>query len=195
MSNQEQAKDEGYQPQATFSSTLSPTTGLDDPVTFAFSRLCYNTWFEGRCWTDVFKLLIDSYRLRVATQRDLDGKSRRVPKKEKREVADGLRKFLRLAEAVPELLPQEWNWVLAARCKVLARHGDGITNWYSLDYLPNEDEIAERYQDSFFPGQLQIFAKLVYGTDVGDQDAEILWGIMRLGEDMAKGNDDDIPTI
>ncbi|PNY27807.1 Uncharacterized protein TCAP_02267 [Tolypocladium capitatum] len=194
MSTPVQTKDEGHRPNPTVPVMLSPMTGLDDPVTFAFHRLTYNTWFEGRCWTDVFKLIIESYRLRVATQRDLDGKPRHVPNDEKRAVADGLRKFLHLAEEVPELLPKEWNWVHAARCKVLAGDED-IKNWYSLEYLPNEDEIAEWYQDNFFPAQLQIFAKLVYGTDVADQDAEILWGMMLVGEEMAKGEGDEIPTV
>ncbi|KND90042.1 hypothetical protein TOPH_05350 [Tolypocladium ophioglossoides CBS 100239] len=195
MSTPEQIKDEDHRHKATVPVMLSPKTGLDDPVTFAFTRLTYNTWFEGRRWTDVFKLLIDSYRLRLATQRDLDGKPRRVPDEERREVANGLRRFLHLAEEVPGLLPQEWNWVHATRCKLLAGCDEDITNWYSLEYLPNEDEITEWYEDDFFSVQLQIFAKLVYGTDVAGQDAEILWGIMLVGEKMARGKDDEIPTV
>ncbi|POR38511.1 Uncharacterized protein TPAR_01298 [Tolypocladium paradoxum] len=195
MSTQEQTMDENHQPNATAPLARSPRVGLDNPVTFAFTRLTYNTWFEGRCWTDVFKLLIDAYRLRLAAQRDLDGKPRRVPDEEKREVADGLRKFLDLAEEVPGLLPLGWNWVHAARCRILAGRNDDITNWYSLEYLPNEDEMVEWYEDLFFPLQLQIFAKLVYGTDVPRQNAKILWRIMLQSEGLLQSRHYEIPTV
>ena len=149
MSTQEQINDEDCQPKAILPSIFSPTTGLDSAVTFAFTRMCYNTWFEGRCWRDVYKLLLDAFRLRLVTQRDLVGKSRRILEEEKSEIVDGLRNFIHLAEAVHELLPQDWNWVHAILCEGLACYHD-TAEWYSLEYLPNEDEIAERYQDGLF---------------------------------------------
>ncbi len=85
---------------------LSPTKGLELPIPMPFTRLDEGTWLHNRPETDVYKLLVDAYRLRVEDTHIFKGEAMEDSvyagcKSGRR----SFRKFLRKAATIPGLLP------------------------------------------------------------------------------------------
>ncbi|KAL6792407.1 hypothetical protein GGI42DRAFT_335114 [Trichoderma sp. SZMC 28013] len=140
---------------------LSPTKGLEQPISMPFTRLDEGTWLHNRPETDVFKLLIDAYRLRVE-----DTYVFRAELMEDSIYAGcktgqrGFRKFLRKAATIPGLLPPWWTKEKSAACE---QFGMNPSQWHNLRWAVEKTDIMEHYGDRLFPMQLRMLAEAVYG--------------------------------
>ncbi|ODA78632.1 hypothetical protein RJ55_06014 [Drechmeria coniospora] len=140
---------------------LSPRQGLEQGIPFPYAALDSRTWLHNRPKMDVYRLLIDAYRLRIEDMRNLGGKA--DADSIYGGAADGLqgfRRFLGRVQCRADLLPRWWNESKKRDCEAL-----GLTSaqWYHLDKAVTEDDMVQRYGEYQFPIQLRLFAESVYG--------------------------------
>lgn len=126
-----------------------------------FHRLNDKTWLHDRPETDVFKLLIDTYRLRLTdnyTFGDGGGASGET----------GFEQFLGQAEARDGLLPSWWSPEKQAACINLGKQG----GWSDLSKKVDKSGIVERYGQPTAPMQLRLLGEKVIGTGPGGQKGD-----------------------
>jgi splicing suppressor protein 51 len=155
---------------------LSPPKGLDKPIAMPFTRLENGTWLYDRPPTDVYRLLLEAYRLRMednyTMEGDVDadslygGAPSGLP---------GFRRFLRLAGSRPGLLPPWWNAESQRECE---RFGMDETQFQDLRCAVEKSDIIEHYGDARFPMQLRMFAEAVYRRGPGGQSGAAMRGLM-----------------
>lgn len=150
------------------STALSPPKGLDQPIVKPFTRLDSGTWMHDRPEPDVYRLLIDAYRMRIEDEFTLDNEA--VPDTLYGGAPNnfvGFQTFLsKIEEEHRPLLPAWWNAVKRVDCLEFGRAG-GPDGWYSLGSAVTKDDIAQHYGDPRFPGQLRMFTEAVYGSTPG----------------------------
>ncbi|KAJ5794180.1 hypothetical protein N7457_000779 [Penicillium paradoxum] len=136
-----------------------------------FYQLEAGKWLCDRPEEDVYKLLIDAYRLRLDDDYKFGG------------IADrdsiygganhgkmGFTRFLRLIEQKRGLLPDWWSPSKATEC---VRYGSSVDPsfnlrwWSDLANAITKSDVAEHYEDLFMPIQLRLFAEEVYGRGAG----------------------------
>ncbi|KAI5925405.1 hypothetical protein F4810DRAFT_708791 [Camillea tinctor] len=122
--------------------------GLDQTVARPFSRLDNGTWLHDRPEIDVYRLLIDAYRLRVADDGSGDSDASR-----------GFQKFLELV-ASRKLLPPWWTSEKEEACKALSTDP---SQWQNLSRTIQKSDVIEHYGDPQFPMQLRMFAEAAIG--------------------------------
>ncbi|KPM35422.1 hypothetical protein AK830_g11166 [Neonectria ditissima] len=146
----------------------SPPKGLDKPVSQPFTRLDNNTWLHDRSETDVYRLLIDSYRLRVEDDYSFDGDAPRdsiyggSPNGLK-----GFNRYLNTAQSRKGLLPDWWDQKKRSACLAL---GMDSSQWQDLRCAVEKSDIIEHYGDAQFPMQLRMFAEAVLRRGPGGVD-------------------------
>ncbi|KAJ5368988.1 uncharacterized protein N7496_008748 [Penicillium cataractarum] len=127
-----------------------------------FDKLFAGTWLHDRPEKDVYKLLIDTYRMRVEDnycfKGDIDMDS--IYGEATDDGESGFRRFLRLVEMQRELLPSWWSPVKANECVAL---GLSRSEWSCLAYAVEKSDIIEHY-GHFMHKQLRMFGEQVYGT-------------------------------
>lgn len=155
---------------------LSPLKGLDQGIPQPFARLNKGTWLHGRSETDVYRVLIDAYRLHAADTFRIDGLAEpgslyagtvnALP---------GLRRFLERAAETDGLLPDWWDETKKKACERL-----GVTpaQWYDLKRRAEKRHIANYYEDDQFPAQLRLFAEAIYGTSPGNMCTSMARGML-----------------
>ncbi|KAL2760012.1 hypothetical protein ACRALDRAFT_1060033 [Sodiomyces alcalophilus JCM 7366] len=148
----------------------SPPKGLDAPVAKPFTRLENGTWLHDRSEKDVYRLLIDAYRLRMEDNYNHEG-----------EADDdsiyggaphglvGFRRFLDLVAERDKLLPPWWDADKRKACEEMGMDRGG-GNFYNLAAAVEKGEIIDRYGDQRFPMQLRMFAEAVYLSGPGGAD-------------------------
>lgn len=142
-----------------------PSASIDKP----FHRLDSRTWLHDRPEKDVYELLIDTYRLRMEDNYKLEGNVdadcvyNGAP-----DGQQGFRRFLRLAEKRPGLLPSWWSQEKAAACVTVGRNG----GWSSLSSMVEKGDVIEHYGDPNMPMQLRMFGEQVYGRGPGGQSGD-----------------------
>ncbi|KAL7946592.1 hypothetical protein V8C42DRAFT_321153 [Trichoderma barbatum] len=140
---------------------LSPTKGLEQPIAMPFHRLNEGTWLHNRPEADVYKLLVDAYRLRVEDTYVFKGELMEDSIHAGRKSGiHGFRKFLKCAATVPGLLPPWWNKEKRKACEKL---GMDESQWANLRFATQKSDIMEHYGDRLFPMQLRMLAEAVYG--------------------------------
>lgn len=161
----------------------SPSKGLDEPILMPFTRLDNNTWLHGRPEKDVYRLLIDSYRLLVDDRYKFDGE---VDEDSLYGGAssglNGLRKFLIKTASRPGLLPAWWNADKQKECEAL---GMDSSQWQDLRCKIEKSDVIEHYDDSRFPMQLRMFAESVYGRGPGGANGTTMRKILASTEQEA----------
>jgi len=147
---------------------LSPSRGLDQPITKPFTRLDNGTWLHNRPEKDVYRLLIDAYRLRVEDNYKLEGD---VDANSLYGGAPngltGLKCFLRLAGSRRGLLPPWWNAEKQRECEDF---GMDSSQFQDLRCAVEKSDIIEHYGDPRFPMQLRMLAEAVYRCGPGGQN-------------------------
>lgn len=147
---------------------LSPPKGLDQPISQPFTRLDNGTWLHDRPEKDVYRLLIDAYRLRVEDNYNLEGD---VDAGSLYDGApnglSGLKRFLQLVGSRRGLLPPWWNAEKQRECENL---GMDSSQFQDLRCAVEKSDIIEHYGDQRFPMQLRMFAEAVYRRGPGGQD-------------------------
>lgn len=144
---------------------LSPPKGLESGVRDPFTRLDKGTWLHDRPEKDVFRLLIDAYRLRVEDTYNMDGEVEADSIYDgKSDGLQGFKRFLGRVAARAGMLPPWWNDDKQANCEVL-----GMTRgqWHGLGCAITKGDIIDYYDDLRFPMQLRMFAEAAYGRGPG----------------------------
>ncbi|KAF2119637.1 hypothetical protein BDV96DRAFT_486694 [Lophiotrema nucula] len=135
--------------------------GLDNHVTKPFTALDNGSYLHNRSETDVYKLLIDCFRMRQADDFKFEGK--RDPNSVYSGAADsleGFRKFIRLAKSRNNVLPLWWNDDKQKACEEF-----GMGNyWSSLKRETTKEEVQAQYGDERMPMQFRMLGEFVYGT-------------------------------
>ncbi|KND92497.1 hypothetical protein TOPH_02756 [Tolypocladium ophioglossoides CBS 100239] len=147
-------------PPPVVSPNLSPLRGLDKPIDNPFMHLDRGTWLHYRSDRDVYRLLIDAYRLNIEDDYEIHGI---IYAKSLYGGAssglNGFRHFLELAASRPGLLPSWWSKTKKKTCE---RLGMNNSQWHDLRCAVEKSDIVEHYGDRLFPMQLRMFAKAVY---------------------------------
>ncbi|AEO59523.1 hypothetical protein MYCTH_16152, partial [Thermothelomyces thermophilus ATCC 42464] len=144
---------------------LSPPKSLDQHIAKPFTRLDNGTWLHDRPEKDVYRLLIDAYRLRVEDNYKLEGENVDLYAGEPSGL-NGLKRFIRLAGSRPGLLPPWWNAEKQRKCEAF---GMDSSNFQDLRCAVEKSDIIDHYGDPRFPMQLRMFAEAVYGRGPGGQ--------------------------
>jgi splicing suppressor protein 51 len=145
------------------SALLSPPKGLDSPITCPFTRLDRGTWLHDRPETDVYRLLIDAYRMRCEDDYAFGGGADEDSIYSG--AADGLagfRRFLARTAGRPGLLPPWWSPAKQKECEHLGMQR-GDDNWHDLSCAIEKKDVIEHYGEPRFPMQLRMFAEFVCG--------------------------------
>lgn len=152
-------------------SQLSPPKGLDQPIAKPFTRLDNGTYLHNRPEKDVYRILIDAYRMRVEDNFVMEGDTPddsiygEAPNGLK-----GLGRFIQLAGSRPGLLPSWWNADKQRDCESF-----GMSPVFqNLCGAVEKSDIIEHYGDPRFPMQLRMFAEAVYGRGPGGQDGTMM---------------------
>jgi len=149
-------------------SSASPLKGLEKALDKPFTRLDSGTWLHDRPENDVYRLLIDTYRMRMEDNYVFDQEN--TPGSVYTGAPDGLvgfQRFLQLAAAQSGLLPVWWNSEKQAACEQLGMDSD---EWCSLRCCVEKQDVVKHYGDPLFPMQLRMFGEKVYQRGPGGQD-------------------------
>ena len=147
---------------------LSPPRGLDQPIAEPFTRLDNGTWLHDRPEKDVYRLLVDTYRLRVEDNYNLEGAADAdslyggAPNGLK-----GFKHFLRLTGSRRGLLPPWWNGEKQSECEGF---GMDTSQFQDLRCAVEKSDVIEHYGDPRFPMQLRMLAEAVYRRGPGGHD-------------------------
>ncbi len=153
--------------------------GLTALVEKPFTKLSTKTWLYSRPEKDVYKLLIDTFRLRQQDNFTFEGHAddNSIYSGASNSVA-GFQRFLSLAASRPGLLPPWWSSSKAEECKQLGLEG----GWTSLTKMTEKGDVIEHYGDSKMPMQMRMFGEQVYGTGPGGQPGEAMMKMMMMSE-------------
>ena len=154
--------------------------GLSAAIDKPFHRLDNNTWLHDRPETDVFKLLIDAYRLRIDDENKYgEGLHRDGSYSGTQEDGTAFRKFLNKAHSKPGLLPSWWSPTTVDECITVSLPAG---QWSSLTTKVGKGDIIEHYGDGEMPIQLRMLAEEVYGSGVGGANGKEIRKIMMMRE-------------
>ncbi|KAJ5482196.1 hypothetical protein N7475_001008 [Penicillium sp. IBT 31633x] len=144
---------------------------LQVDITKPFHQLDAKKWLHGRPAEDVYKFLIDVYRMRIEDEYKhggtVDNDSIYAGAKNGKM---GFTRFLRLVEQKHGLLPDWWSPSKATDC---VRYGVSVNpsseyrSWSDLSYKLEKPHVTEHYRNPFMPMQLRLFAEQVYGSGPG----------------------------
>jgi mitochondrial splicing suppressor protein 51 len=137
-----------------------------------FQALQTRTWLLTRPRTDVYKLLIDTFRVRLEDNFKVNdeievGSIYHNENKDSREAFSGF-----LAMAGQEKLLPEWllaDWILR-EAVVFGLHDVMVSKeWGGLKTKVTDQDIVEWYKEESMPLQMRVFAQQVYGDDPSGQ--------------------------
>lgn len=134
---------------------------LEKHVPNPFTRLDQGKYLHDRPEKDVFKLLIDSFRMRQADDFNFEFKT--APQSIYTGATSSTKPFLQyLAKAATRasLLPPWWIDDKAQECVAFGNSGA----WSDLRKEVTKDEVMQHYGDAKAPMQLRMLAEAIYGT-------------------------------
>ncbi|KAH0364697.1 SET domain-containing protein, partial [Aureobasidium melanogenum] len=146
----------------------APTTNtknLSKTVEKPFHKLQARTWLHDRPDSDVYKLLIDCFRLRqedeYSFKGDVDYDS--IYAGGPHSKAPFLR-FLNQAEAAKDVLPPWWSSKNTKACVAFGMER-GSEDWSSLACCIEKHDIQDHYGSQDMPMQLRMLADQIYGSN------------------------------
>ncbi|KAJ4329338.1 hypothetical protein N0V84_000233 [Fusarium piperis] len=148
---------------------LPPLKGLDQPIPDPFTRLDNGTYLHNRPEKDVYRLLLDTYRLRIEDmyklEGEVDGDSVYAGHEDS---LQGFRRFMRkITRSKKALLPSWWTPDKQRECEVFGMDED---QWQNLRCGVEKADIIEHYGDHQFPMQLRMLGESIYGNAPGGSD-------------------------
>jgi mitochondrial splicing suppressor protein 51 len=152
-------------PSNSSSRSASPSTkNLKGGNENGFHRLETRTWLHDRPETDVYKLLIDTYRLRQEDDCKFTGVNfaDSIYSGEVSFPASHFRKFLKKAKTRPDLLPSWWNAEKENECIEFGRGKEDT--WANLAAIVEKADIIEHYGNPLMPMQLRMLGEQIYGA-------------------------------
>ncbi|KAG5664330.1 hypothetical protein KAF25_008064 [Fusarium avenaceum] len=156
--------------------SVSPPRGLDSGVPDPFTQLDRGTYLHNRTEKDVYRLLIDAYRLRADDMYNLEGEADQ----------DGLyggaadgrgafKRFLIKVSAQRGLLPSWWTPEKQKECEDF---GMDAAQWQNLRNRTSKQEVIDHYGDPRFPMQLRMLGEAVCGRAPGGGDGTAMRRMM-----------------
>lgn len=138
--------------------TSASSKVLDSTVSKPFHKLQARRWLHERCKKDVYKLLVDSWRVRKLDEYTQLG----ITELTDENVTYGMAPFEGfLSEAATKaLLPTWWT---SATTKECISYGTKASNWGNLGTWVGEGHIEEHYNSNQVVLQMKIFAHQVLG--------------------------------
>ncbi|KAE8336067.1 hypothetical protein BDV24DRAFT_178855 [Aspergillus arachidicola] len=147
--------------------THKKTCGKNTDETFANTTSTNHSRPQNLEEKGVYKLLIDTYRMRMEDQYTIEGEVDEDSIYSGRpDSRDGFRRFLRLVEKKRGLLPPWWS---PEKAKACVAYGLNKDNWSSLDCCAEKGDFIEHYGDPTFPMQMRMFGEQIYGRGPGGQ--------------------------
>lgn len=183
----------GVTPEKADASTkMSPPKGVDRGIIKPFTHLDNHTWLHDRSEQDVYRLLIDSYRLNVEDRYIFDNQVE--PDSLRAGKTDGLvgfRRYLDRVQAVRKgaLLPSWWSADKRKACETL---GMDAAQWSSLRRATTKADIIDQYGDDKFPMQLRMFTEFVTGHSIGGTPGTAMRQAMMMMEGEGPQPNDDV---
>lgn len=152
-----------------------PPKGLTAAIDKPFHQLNDETWLHNRPEQDVYKLLIDCYRLRMEDDYTFEGEADTDSiYGGASDGGRGFQRFLTLAKSKGGLLPSWWSEEKTSECIQLGMRNTG---WSSLATPVEKSDIVEHYGDPVMPMQMRMFGEQVYGRGPGGQSGA---GMMKM---------------
>ncbi|KAI0871291.1 hypothetical protein GGS24DRAFT_503910 [Hypoxylon argillaceum] len=155
-----------------------PDPALLKDIVMPFQRLLRGDYLQGRPDTDVYKLLIDAYRLRMHYKYNHEhstygGVGHGI---------QGFRHFLGRAQAIPHMLPSWWSDKKQAECEELGCQ----EGWSSLAETIDDVAVCHHYNgtqkdaqnNTHIEIQLLFLAEDIYGTGIGNTPDRFLRRLM-----------------
>ncbi|KAK5656062.1 hypothetical protein OQA88_5201 [Cercophora sp. LCS_1] len=154
-------------------------SGSSDPNDRPFTRLDQGKYLHDRARDDVFRLLLDCYRLRVDDDNKFEGITPPASP------SDGFRRFLGLAKQRSELLPEWWDDAAAMEC--MAVGVEHKTRWCNLERPISKGEVNSYYGSPTMAMQLRMLGEVVYQRGVAGQDGTAMRKAMASQERSGNG--------
>jgi mitochondrial splicing suppressor protein 51 len=162
------------------SSTGSSTKNLDTVIDKPFQKLQNKTWLHDRSENDVFKLLIDSYRMRMVDDHTFTGDVDNDSIYGGANSGElGFHRFMREVTKKPGLLPSWWTAQKLVDCLQFGRSNSSS----NLSAAVEKSDIQETYGNPDMPMQLRMFAEQVYGTGPGGHNGAAMMAMKAAIED------------
>jgi hypothetical protein len=144
---------------------------LEKHIPNPFTKLDQGKYLYDRSENDVYKLLIDSFRMRQADESSLEGKTTANSIYSGASSSIGpFRQYLAKASTRTNMLPPWWNAEKQKECEDFGESGA----WNDLRRKVTKQEIIEHYGDQKMPMQLRMFAEAVYGAGLMGQDGTFM---------------------
>jgi splicing suppressor protein 51 len=139
---------------------------LESHVPNPFTRLDQGKYLHDRPEKDVYKLLIDSFRMRQADDWNFENKT--TPRSVYSGASSSIQPFREyLAKATRKnLLPPWWSAEKQKECEAFGESGA----WQDLRRKVLKQEVIEHYGDEKMPMQVRMLAEAVYGAGSMGQD-------------------------
>ncbi|CAO2657805.1 Nn.00g070650.m01.CDS01 [Neocucurbitaria sp. VM-36] len=172
---------------AEHSSTYSAARlkDLETHVPNPFTRLDQGKYLHDRPEKDVFKLLIDSFRMRQADDFNLQHKT--TPRSVYTGAGSSIepfRRYLAKAATRSSLLPSWWTADKQKECEAFGESGA----WSDLRKKVTKQEMIQHYGDEKMPMQVRMLAEAVYGVGTMGQDGSGMRKVMMQMEKGGPGN-------
>lgn len=158
---------------------------LEFHVNKPFTKLDQGTYLHDRPEQDVYKLLIDSYRMRQEDDFKLEKKPRaRSVYTGAKSSIEPFQDYLKLAATRRNLLPPWWNAEKQKECEAFGESGA----WSDLRKKVTKAETIAHYGDDKMPMQLRMLAEVVYGQGSMGQDGSMMRKMQSQMENGGPGN-------
>lgn len=143
-----------------------------------FTALKNGTWLHNRPRKDVFKLLVDTYRMRIEDEYVFQGEVDEDSIYSGASAESALRHFKRFltkaieldAERNKKLLPEWWSKNSLNECLEFARTDD----YSNVGYAVEKHDIQEHYSQMDMPMQLRMFSEKLDGTLAAGMSGEAM---------------------
>lgn len=144
---------------------------IEKHVPNPFTRLDQSAYLHDRPEADVFKLLIDSFRLREAD--DLQFEQKTNPRSiytGASSSSEPFRQYIAKAASCGFLLPSWWTDRKFEECVAFGEGGA----WSDLRKKVTKPDIIKHYGDDKMPMQLRMLAEVIYGRGLMGQDGSMM---------------------
>jgi splicing suppressor protein 51 len=150
--------------------------GLEKHVATPFTNLDQGVYLHDRPESDVFKLLIDSFRMRQADDYNFEMKV--TSQSVYVGAPSSIKPFRLYLKEAATLLPSWWTDVKTGECVAFGESGA----WSDLRKKVTKSEITDHYGDGKMPMQLRMLAEMVYGSGTMGQDGSGMRKMMMQAE-------------
>lgn len=158
---------------------------LEQHVPNPFTRLDQGKFLHDRPKKDVYKLLIDSFRMRQQDDMKLENKTH--PNTIYTGAASSIepfQKYLAQAKTRPGLLPPWWTPETKSECEAFGESGA----WQDLRKKVTKEDMIKHYGDDKAPMQVRMLAEAIIGVGSMGQNGAAMRGHLRQMESGGPGS-------